>query len=48
MLALKCLVDASDFVFILTEFKEFILTTKPASVIRKVIVCVNGCFDMLC
>jgi TnpA family transposase len=25
-----------------------ILTIKPASAIRKVIVCVNGCFNMLC
>jgi hypothetical protein len=24
------------------------LTVKPASATRKVIVCVNGCFNMLC
>ncbi len=28
--------------------KKLILTTKPALVIRKLIVCVNGCFNMLC
>jgi hypothetical protein len=28
--------------------KKLILTTKPASAIRQVIVCVNGCFNMLC
>ena len=28
--------------------KILILTTKPASAIWKVIVCVNGCFNMLC
>ena len=28
--------------------KKSMLTIKPASAIRKVIVCVNGCFNMLC
>jgi hypothetical protein len=28
--------------------KKTMLTVKPASATRKVIVCVNGCFNMLC
>jgi len=28
--------------------KKLILTAKPLSVIRQVIVCINGCFNILC